>query len=200
MILNKTKCLVSCTHFWLHDNLCHLKRLQFRRKQNSPLCQSLPLIGNDSKEIIYPILPNFLKNTWDHPAGPKTVFFWGPTIKWGLVLAGLSDLMRPAEKLSLFQNVALFITGGIWTRYSFAITPINYNLASVNLFLCAVALFQLARLGYHEFLIATLPDKIPFSETKLLWLSSTCSIFDSFILQAFTSPSVNATMVNMTNA
>ncbi|KAK6106149.1 Uncharacterized protein BM_BM1023 [Brugia malayi] len=105
---------------------------------------------NAADKAIYPILPDFIKKTWDHPAGPKTVFFWGPTIKWCLVLAGLSDLMRPAEKLSFFQNMALFFTGGIWTRYSFAITPINYNLASVNLFLCGVALFQLARLGYYE--------------------------------------------------
>ncbi|KAM3720300.1 putative mitochondrial pyruvate carrier [Dirofilaria immitis] len=105
-------------------------------------------------KTIYPILPNFLKTTWDHPAGCKTVFFWAPTIKWCLVLAGLVDLMRPADKLSFYQNVALFFTGGIWTRYSFAITPINYNLASVNIFLCGVALFQLARLGYYGAFIA----------------------------------------------
>ncbi|OZC12501.1 hypothetical protein X798_00132 [Onchocerca flexuosa] len=112
-----------------------------------PLCKL-------ADKIIYPNLPNFLKSTWDHPAGPKTVFFWAPTIKWCLVLAGLVDLLRPADKLSFYQNVALFITGGIWTRYSFAITPVNYNLASVNMFLCGVALFQLSRLGYYEAFIA----------------------------------------------
>ncbi|VDK39432.1 unnamed protein product [Gongylonema pulchrum] len=104
-------------------------------------------------KIIYPILPEFLKPSWDHPAGPKTVFFWAPTIKWCLVLAGLADMIRPADKLSFYQaseNVALFATGAIWTRYSFAITPVNYNLASVNFFLCAVALFQLARIGFYE--------------------------------------------------
>uniref|UniRef100_A0A915PYF2 Mitochondrial pyruvate carrier n=1 Tax=Setaria digitata TaxID=48799 RepID=A0A915PYF2_9BILA len=58
-------------------------------------------------KVVYPILPNFLKSSWDHPAGPKTVFFWGPTIKWCLVLAGLADLMRPAEKLSFFQLARL---------------------------------------------------------------------------------------------
>jgi len=23
-----------------------------------------------------------LKQLWNHPAGPKTVFFWAPTMKW----------------------------------------------------------------------------------------------------------------------
>ncbi|RCN27799.1 hypothetical protein ANCCAN_26466 [Ancylostoma caninum] len=53
--------------------------------------------------IVYPILPSFAKPLWNHPAGPKTVFFWGPTIKWGLVIAGLADLSRPANKLSVYQ-------------------------------------------------------------------------------------------------
>lgn len=54
-------------------------------------------------KIIYPMLPQFLKSSWDHPAGPKTIFFWAPTIKWCLVLAGFADMMRPAEKLSFYQ-------------------------------------------------------------------------------------------------
>ncbi|EPB68941.1 hypothetical protein ANCCEY_11975 [Ancylostoma ceylanicum] len=53
--------------------------------------------------LVYPILPPFAKPLWNHPAGPKTVFFWGPTIKWGLVIAGLADLARPANKLSVYQ-------------------------------------------------------------------------------------------------
>ncbi|KAL1735639.1 hypothetical protein EV714DRAFT_280218 [Schizophyllum commune] len=41
----------------------------------------------------------------NHPAGPKTVFFWAPLMKWCLVAAGLKDLSRPADKLSVSQNV-----------------------------------------------------------------------------------------------
>jgi len=41
----------------------------------------------------------------DHPAGPKTVFFWAPTMKWGLVVAGLADINRPVEKVSVPQNL-----------------------------------------------------------------------------------------------
>lgn len=37
--------------------------------------------------------------------GPKTVFFWAPMMKWCLVAAGLKDLARPADKLSVSQNL-----------------------------------------------------------------------------------------------
>jgi hypothetical protein len=37
--------------------------------------------------------------------GPKTVFFWAPLMKWCLVGAGLKDLTRPADKLSVSQNL-----------------------------------------------------------------------------------------------
>ena len=40
--------------------------------------------------------------------GPKTVFFWAPMMKWCLVMAGLKDLSRPAEKLSASQNIGAF--------------------------------------------------------------------------------------------
>lgn len=54
-------------------------------------------------QLVYPVLPAFAKPAWNHSAGPKTVFFWAPTIKWCLVGAGLADLARPAEKLSISQ-------------------------------------------------------------------------------------------------
>ncbi len=47
-------------------------------------------------------------------------------MKWGLVIAGISDLGRPAEKLSLTQNAALTATGIIWTRWCLIIKPKNY--------------------------------------------------------------------------
>jgi mitochondrial pyruvate carrier 2 len=47
-------------------------------------------------------------------------------MKWALVLAGVSDFFRPAEKLSLTQNLALTATGSIWTRWCFIIRPKNY--------------------------------------------------------------------------
>jgi mitochondrial pyruvate carrier 2 len=47
-------------------------------------------------------------------------------MKWGLVLAGISDFARPAENLSLTQNAALTATGVIWTRWCLIIKPKNY--------------------------------------------------------------------------
>ena len=50
--------------------------------------------------------------------GPKTVHFWAPVFKWALVIAGINDLQRPVEKLSGTQQIALFATGAIWTRWA----------------------------------------------------------------------------------
>uniref|UniRef100_A0A915KM59 Mitochondrial pyruvate carrier n=1 Tax=Romanomermis culicivorax TaxID=13658 RepID=A0A915KM59_ROMCU len=91
-------------------------------------------------------VPNALKPMWNHPAGPKTIFFWAPTFKWGLVIAGLADIQRPAEKLSLPQTTALACTGMIWSRYSTVIVPVNWNLFSVNIFVALTALYQLSRI------------------------------------------------------
>ncbi|KAF8134628.1 mitochondrial pyruvate carrier [Boletus edulis] len=87
----------------------------------------------------------------NHPAGPKTVFFWAPLMKWCLVAAGLKDLNRPAEKLSVSQNIALAATGMIWVRYSLVITPVNYSLAAVNFFVGATGLSQLARIAHYRY-------------------------------------------------
>lgn len=77
--------------------------------------------------------------------GPKTIFFWAPAFKWGLVIAGIGDLTRPAEALSIPQTLALAATGVIWSRYSLVIIPKNYSLFSVNLFVAGTQLFQLYR-------------------------------------------------------
>uniref|UniRef100_F1L7V3 Mitochondrial pyruvate carrier n=1 Tax=Ascaris suum TaxID=6253 RepID=F1L7V3_ASCSU len=102
-------------------------------------------------KVIYPLLPAFARPAWNHPAGPKTVFFWAPTIKWCLVIAGLADLARPAEKLSFSQNTALLVTGAIWTRYSFVIVPINYYLASVCSCVGAIGFIQLSRIAHYQY-------------------------------------------------
>ncbi|KAF3843454.1 hypothetical protein F7725_002303 [Dissostichus mawsoni] len=83
-------------------------------------------------------LPAKLRPLYNHPAGPKTVFFWAPVFKWGLVGAGLADMSRPADKLSLSSL--------IWSRYSLVITPKNWNLFCVNFFLGAAGSSQLYRI------------------------------------------------------
>nr|POE79369.1 mitochondrial pyruvate carrier 3 [Quercus suber] len=82
---------------------------------------------------------------WNSNVGPKTVHFWAPIMKWGLVLAGAADFARPAESLSLTQNAALMATGLIWTRWCFVIRPRNVFLASVNFALFCVGATQVFR-------------------------------------------------------
>jgi hypothetical protein len=71
-------------------------------------------------------------------------------MKWALVLAGISDLARPAESLSLTQNLALMSTGAIWTRWCFVIRPQNIFLAAVNFFLFLVGGTQVTRILLHQ--------------------------------------------------
>ncbi|KAH9883996.1 hypothetical protein F4778DRAFT_764354 [Xylariomycetidae sp. FL2044] len=88
---------------------------------------------------------------WNSPVGVKTVHFWAPVMKWAIVIAGISDFARPAEKLSATQNGALTATGLIWTRWCFIIKPRNVLLATVNFFLACVGIAQLTRIAmYHQ--------------------------------------------------
>ncbi|GBB97077.1 hypothetical protein RclHR1_02910005 [Rhizophagus clarus] len=96
------------------------------------------------------IVSTKLQRFINHPAGPKTVHFWAPVMKWGLVIAGLSDLKRPPESLSVSQTVALTATGLIWSRYSTQIIPVNYTLLSVNLFVAGTGLTQMYRIWNYR--------------------------------------------------
>jgi len=92
------------------------------------------------------MLPAKLRPLYNHPAGPKTVFFWAPMFKWGLVVAGLADMTRPADKLSTSQSAVLTATGLIWSRYSLVIIPKNWNLFAVNFFVGSAGASQLYRI------------------------------------------------------
>ncbi|XP_033635603.1 mitochondrial pyruvate carrier 4-like [Asterias rubens] len=95
-------------------------------------------------------LPAKWQPIWNHPAGLKTIHFWAPMFKWCLVIAGLADYARPAEKLSVSQSGALAATGVIWSRYSMVVIPKNWNLFSVNIFLAMTGIMQLARIYRHH--------------------------------------------------
>ncbi|XP_059153929.1 uncharacterized protein LOC131939559 isoform X2 [Physella acuta] len=96
-------------------------------------------------------VPSKFKPLWEHPAGPKTVHFWAPGVKWALVIAGIGDLQRPAEKLSIYQSLALAATGTIWSRYSLVIIPKNFSLFTVNLFVAITGYMQLARAIHYRY-------------------------------------------------
>ncbi|XP_020808223.1 mitochondrial pyruvate carrier 2 [Drosophila serrata] len=95
-------------------------------------------------------VPAKLRPLWMHPAGPKTIFFWAPVFKWGLVVAGLSDLARPADSISVSGCAALAATGIIWSRYSLVIIPKNYSLFAVNLFVGITQVVQLGRAYQYQ--------------------------------------------------
>ncbi|KAI1772752.1 UPF0041-domain-containing protein [Hypoxylon cercidicola] len=101
---------------------------------------------------------SWFQRMWSSPVGLKTVHFWAPVMKWALVIAGISDFARPAEKLSLTQNGALTATGLIWTRWCFVITPQNYLLAAVNFFLGCVGVTQVARILMYRSSQKNLPE------------------------------------------
>lgn len=83
--------------------------------------------------------------------GPKTIHFWAPTLKWGLVIAGINDMNRPIESVSGTQSLSLIATAMIWTRWSFVIKPKNMLLASVNFFLGLTSGYQIARLVHWRY-------------------------------------------------
>jgi len=85
-------------------------------------------------------------------------------MKWCLVIAGLNDLKRPADKLSVPQNIALAATGAIWVRYSFVIIPVNYSLAAVNVFVGGTGFYQLYRVWDYRQSLAK--QAVPAALTK----------------------------------
>ncbi|XP_037076854.1 mitochondrial pyruvate carrier 2-like [Pollicipes pollicipes] len=109
-----------------------------------------------------PRVPTRLRPLWEHPCGPKTVFFWSPLQKWCLVLAGLSDtLTRPPEKMSISQAGSLACTGYIWARYSLVIIPKNWSLFAVNFFVGLSGTFQLAKVIRYQMSLKNAPAAAP---------------------------------------
>ena len=64
----------------LHDLTCHL---------SAPNLQPMP----NNSYLLAPSLHLFL------------VHFWAPTFKWGISIANIADMSRPAEKISLPQQI-----------------------------------------------------------------------------------------------
>ncbi|XP_023724970.1 mitochondrial pyruvate carrier 4 [Cryptotermes secundus] len=111
----------------------------------------MSVIYRNAIAIADKFVPPKLQPLWNHEAGPKTIFFWAPAFKWSLVIAGLGDLARPAEKISIAQSAALSATGLVWARYSMVIIPKNYSLLSVNVFVALTGLYSLARAVNYQY-------------------------------------------------
>lgn len=109
------------------------------------LAATIASSGKIIKYLTKPTMPSILQKVGGSPVGPLTVFFWAPASKWLLSANNLVDLKKPTDKMSMSNQLALTITGVIWTRYSFVITPINYNLAAVNAVLGVSSGYHLMR-------------------------------------------------------
>jgi mitochondrial pyruvate carrier 2 len=99
-----------------------------------------------------PSVPAPIRNIMTHEAGPFTIFFWAPTSKWAFSYTNLVDLEKPLEKISIPQMSALTLTGILFTRFSFVISPVNYNLAIVNVAMGGSSAYHLMRKVKAEYL------------------------------------------------
>lgn len=87
----------------------------------------------------------FIARMASHPAGPFYIHFWAPNFKWALSINNLMDYDRPTDKISLSMTSALTLTGLIFMRWSFVITPVNYSLFFVNAALSTSSGYLMAR-------------------------------------------------------
>jgi hypothetical protein len=88
--------------------------------------------------------------------------------KWGLVIAGISDLARPAELLSVEQATAIGATGFIYSRFSMVITPKNYTLLSVNVFVAITQTIQLYRALNYKYQQGKLLNSTKIEEVSVM--------------------------------
>ena len=77
--------------------------------------------------------------------GPKTTHFWGPVANWGLVLAGLLDMKKPAEAISLNMTGVLCAYSALFMRFAWMVVPRNYILLSCHVCNISVQGYQLSR-------------------------------------------------------
>ncbi|KAF9411928.1 hypothetical protein HW555_009402 [Spodoptera exigua] len=97
-----------------------------------------------------PLVPKALLPLWNHPIGPKTIFFWAPLGKCTLVAAGLGDLNRPPATISVRQSASLAVTAVIWARWCTIIIPKNYPLCLINVFVAGTSFYQLSRYYMYQ--------------------------------------------------
>lgn len=98
------------------------------------------------------VFPKSIANFFGHPAGLLTIFFWAPTSKWALSANNIVDINKDLKTISLSQQLALTMSGLIWTRFSFVIYPVNVNLAIVNGVLAMTSGYHVIRKFKAEYL------------------------------------------------
>ncbi|CAN8068503.1 unnamed protein product [Agarophyton chilense] len=69
-----------------------------------------------------------LMNFINSPTGPKTTHFWGPITNWGISIAAMKDMTKPAEKVSPNMTIALCVYSLLFMRFALKVQPKNYLL------------------------------------------------------------------------
>jgi len=90
-------------------------------------------------------IPVPVKSLLNHPAGPLTIHFYAGLAKWALFIANVNDFKKPIEMISSKQQLAMGISGFLWFKWCFAVTPMNYPLAICNLAVGFGGWYQLSR-------------------------------------------------------
>ena len=62
------------------------------------------------------------------PVGPKTIHFWAPIANWGLVLAALKDINKPAEMISERMTMTMIFYSTLFMRFAWRVQPRNFIL------------------------------------------------------------------------
>ena len=86
---------------------------------------------------------------WNSPVGPKTVHFWGPAANWGIVLAAMADMRKPAENISPNMTAVMIVYSALFMRFAWMVTPRNYLLLACHSTNEAAQLVQMGRYVAH---------------------------------------------------
>mmetsp|Transcript_30749 Transcript_30749/g.60441 ORF Transcript_30749/g.60441 Transcript_30749/m.60441 type:complete len:243 (-) Transcript_30749:348-1076(-) len=97
------------------------------------------------KKVCAASMPGFISRLALHKAGPFTIFFWAPNFKYALSINNILDYQKPVEKISTSLTSAMALTGCLFMRWSFVITPVNYSLFLVNALLATTSAYHLGR-------------------------------------------------------
>jgi len=97
------------------------------------------------KKVCAATMPGVVSRLALHEAGPFTIFFWAPNFKYALSINNILDYQKPVDKISTSLTSAMALTGCLFMRWSFVITPVNYSLFLVNALLATTSFYHLGR-------------------------------------------------------
>ncbi|KAM3142980.1 hypothetical protein pb186bvf_005043 [Paramecium bursaria] len=77
--------------------------------------------------------------------GPFTIFFYTPLIKWGISITNIGEMKRPVEQVNTLQQCVIALSGALFTRWCYVITPRVMMLVVCNFCMSLTGIYQLHR-------------------------------------------------------